>query len=154
MLDLSIQGALLMMRMLTKQTMTAETLLRIAVRGQLSIPLLPLFLTMSICIPDGLYAYPTTSVPLRPPCDNRRSSSISQYSTILPTLLQPSWCLATTIAHIGIESHDPMAPSDGRQTSIFGRLGTRRLGTVISTISSIHWPSQESLERSLQISLG
>jgi hypothetical protein len=30
MLDLSIQGALLMMRMLTKQTMTAETVLRIA----------------------------------------------------------------------------------------------------------------------------
>jgi hypothetical protein len=30
-----------------------------------------------------------------------------------------------------------MAPSDGRRTSISGRLGTRRLGTVISTISSV-----------------
>jgi hypothetical protein len=45
--------------------------------------------------------------------------------------------IATTITHIGIESHDPMAPSDGCQTSIFGKLGTRRLGTVISTISSV-----------------
>jgi hypothetical protein len=42
-----------------------------------------------------------------------------------------------TIAQIGIESHDPTAPSDGRRTSIFGRLGTRRLGTVIYTISSV-----------------
>jgi hypothetical protein len=53
-----------------------------------------------------------------------------------------------------MESHDPMAPSDGRWTSIFGRLGTRRLDTVISTILSVVWPSQESLERSLWISLG
>jgi hypothetical protein len=45
--------------------------------------------------------------------------------------------LATTIAHIGIVSHNPMAPSNSQQTSIFGRLGTRRLGTVISTISSV-----------------
>jgi hypothetical protein len=59
------------------------------VRGHPSIPLLPLFLTMSICIPDGLYTYPTTSVPLRPPRDNRCSSSISRYSTILPTSSQP-----------------------------------------------------------------
>jgi hypothetical protein len=51
--------------------------------------LTPLFLTMSICIPHGLYTYPTTSVPLRPPSDNRRSSSISRYSTILPTSSQP-----------------------------------------------------------------
>jgi hypothetical protein len=61
----------------------------VGVRGHPSIPLLPLFLTMSICIPHGLYTYPTTPVPLRPPSDNRRSSSISQYSTILPTSLQP-----------------------------------------------------------------
>jgi hypothetical protein len=39
-----------------------------------------------------------------------------------------------------------MVPSDGHQTSIFGRLGTRRLGTVISTISSVVRPSQGSLE--------
>jgi hypothetical protein len=60
-----------------------------SVRGHPSIPLLPLFLTMSICIPHGLYTYPTTPVPLRPPRNNRRSSSISQYSTILKTSLQP-----------------------------------------------------------------
>jgi hypothetical protein len=57
------------------------------VRGHLSSPLL--FLTMSICIPYGLYTYPTTSVPLRPPRDNRRSLSISRYSTIRPTWSQP-----------------------------------------------------------------
>jgi hypothetical protein len=51
--------------------------------------LTPLFLTMSICIPHSLYTYPTTSVPLRPPSDNRRSSSISRYSMILPTSSQP-----------------------------------------------------------------
>jgi hypothetical protein len=61
----------------------------LSVRGHPSIPLLPLFLTMSICISHGLYTYPTTPVPLRPPCDNRCSSSISQYSTILPTSSQP-----------------------------------------------------------------
>jgi hypothetical protein len=31
-------------------------------------------------------------------------------------------CLASTIAHIGIEPPDPTAPSDGQCTSIFGRL--------------------------------
>jgi hypothetical protein len=45
-------------------------LLPIIVRGHPSIPLLPLSLTMSICIPHGLYTYPTTPVPLRPPSDN------------------------------------------------------------------------------------
>jgi hypothetical protein len=55
------------------------------VRGHPSIPLLPLSLTMSIGIPHGLYTYPTTSIPLRPPRDNRCSSSISQCSTIRPT---------------------------------------------------------------------
>jgi hypothetical protein len=50
----------------------------IAVRGHLSIPLLPLSLTMSICIPHGLHTYPTTSIPLRPPRGNRRFSSISR----------------------------------------------------------------------------
>jgi hypothetical protein len=64
------------------------------------------------------------------------------------------WCLTTTIAHSGIESHDPTAPSDGHRTSIFGRIGTRRLGTVVSTISSVVWPSQGSSECSLRISLG
>jgi hypothetical protein len=59
------------------------------VRGHPSIPLLPLFLTMSICIPHGLYTYPTTSIPLWPPHNNQRSSSTSQYSTILPTSSQP-----------------------------------------------------------------
>jgi hypothetical protein len=57
----------------------------VAVRGHPSIPLLPLPLTMSIGIPHGLYTYPTTSIPLRPPHDNRCSLSISQYSTIRPT---------------------------------------------------------------------
>jgi hypothetical protein len=47
------------------------------VREHPSIPLLPLSLTMSICIPHGLYTYPTTPVPLRPPSNNRRPSSIS-----------------------------------------------------------------------------
>jgi hypothetical protein len=64
-------------------------LFTLSVRGHLSIPLLPLFLTMSICIPHGLYTYPTTSVPLRPPSDNQHSSLISWYSTILPTSSQP-----------------------------------------------------------------
>jgi hypothetical protein len=59
------------------------------VRGHPSIPLLPLFLTMSICIPHGLYTYPTTSMPLWPPCDNWCSSLISWYLTILPTSSQP-----------------------------------------------------------------
>jgi hypothetical protein len=55
------------------------------VRGHPSIPLLPLSLAMSIGISHGLYTYPTTSIPLRPPRDNRRSSSISRYLTIQPT---------------------------------------------------------------------
>jgi hypothetical protein len=55
------------------------------VRGHPSIPLLPLSLTMSRCIPHGLYTYPTTPVPLRPPINNRRPSSISRYLTIRPT---------------------------------------------------------------------
>jgi hypothetical protein len=58
------------------------------IRGHLSIPLLPLSLTMSICIPHGLHTYPTTSIPLRPPCNNWRSS-ISRYSTIRSTWSQP-----------------------------------------------------------------
>jgi hypothetical protein len=57
----------------------------VAVRGHLSIPLLPLSLTMSIGIPHGLYTYLTTPIPLRPPHDHQRSLSISQYSTIQPT---------------------------------------------------------------------
>jgi hypothetical protein len=69
--------------------LSSESPLLSSVRGHPSIPLLPLFLTMSICIPHGLYTYPTTPVPLRPPSDNRCSSSISQYSMILPTSLQP-----------------------------------------------------------------
>jgi hypothetical protein len=63
---------------------------------------------------------------------------------IPPTSLQPRPSLATTITHIGIVSHDSTAPSDGHQTSILGRLGTRRLGIVISTILSVVWPSQGS----------
>jgi hypothetical protein len=55
------------------------------VRGHPSIPLLPLSLTMSICIPHSLYTYLTTPRPLRPPRGNRHSSSISRYSTIRPT---------------------------------------------------------------------
>jgi hypothetical protein len=39
--------------------------------------------------------------------------------------------LTSTIAHIRIDPRDPTAPSDGQQTSIFGRLGTRKLGTVV-----------------------
>jgi hypothetical protein len=37
---------------------------------------------------------------------------------------------------------------------IFGRLGTRRLGTGSFSITFVVWPSQGSLERSLWISLG
>jgi hypothetical protein len=59
------------------------------VRGHPSIPLLPLSLTMSICIPHSPYTYPTTPRPLRPSCDHRRSSSIYRYSTIQPTWSQP-----------------------------------------------------------------
>jgi hypothetical protein len=61
----------------------------VCVRGHPSIPLLPLALTMSICIPHSLYTYPTTPRPLRPSCDHRHSSSISRYSTIRPTSSQP-----------------------------------------------------------------
>jgi hypothetical protein len=63
----------------------------ITVRGHPPIPLLPLSLTMSVCIPHGLYTYPTTSIPLQPPRDNWCSSSISQYSMIRPTWSQPRW---------------------------------------------------------------
>jgi hypothetical protein len=59
------------------------------VRGHPSISLLPLFLTMSICISHSLYTYPTTSIPLQPPRDNRHFSLISRYPMILPTSLQP-----------------------------------------------------------------
>jgi hypothetical protein len=59
------------------------------VRGHPSIPLLPLSLNMSICIPHSPYTYPTTPRPLRPSCDHRRSSSIYRYSTIQPTWSQP-----------------------------------------------------------------
>jgi hypothetical protein len=41
-----------------------------------------------------------------------------------------------------------MASCNSQWTSIFGRLDTRKLGTVISTISSVAWPSQGSLELS------
>jgi hypothetical protein len=59
------------------------------VRGHPSIPLLPLSLTVSICIPHSSYTYPTTPRPLRPSCDHRHSSSIYRYSTIQPTWSQP-----------------------------------------------------------------
>jgi hypothetical protein len=55
-----------------------QLIVRRFVRGHPSIPLLPLSPTMSICIPHGPYTYPTTSIPLRPPCDDRRSSSTSR----------------------------------------------------------------------------
>jgi hypothetical protein len=67
---------------------------------------------------------------------------------------QRHWCFASTIAHIGIDPHDPMAHSNGQWTSIFGRLGTRRLVIVVLTISSLVRPSQGSLECSPWISLG
>jgi hypothetical protein len=41
-----------------------RTVIPPSVRGHPSIPLLPLSLTMSICINHGLYTYPTTSIPL------------------------------------------------------------------------------------------
>jgi hypothetical protein len=61
----------------------------IVVRGHPSIPLLPLFLTMSICIPHSLCTYLTTSIPLQPSCDNQCPSSISRHSMIPPTSSQP-----------------------------------------------------------------
>jgi hypothetical protein len=49
---------------------------------------------------------------------------------------------------------DPMAPPGVTLMPIFGRLGTRRLGTGSLSISFVVWPSQGSLECSLWISLG
>jgi hypothetical protein len=39
--------------------------------------------------------------------------------------------LASIISHIKMGSCDPMVPSDGQWTFIFGRLGTRWIGTVV-----------------------
>jgi hypothetical protein len=49
---------------------------------------------------------------------------------------------------------DTTAPSAITWTAIYGRLGDRRLGTVIPCISFVDWPSHGSLEHSLWISLG
>jgi hypothetical protein len=124
------------------------------VRGHPSIPLLPCF---SLC----LYVFPMVSIHIWPHLYHSNLLAIidapHRYLDIrrfCQLHRNQGWCLTTTIAYIGIESHDPMAPSDGRWTSIYGRLGTRRLGTVVSTISSVVLPSQGSLERSLWISLG
>jgi hypothetical protein len=115
----------------------------------------------SPCLSLCLYVFPTVSIHIRPQLYHCNLLAIidapyqylnSQWFGQLDR--NQGWYLATTIAHIGVMSHDPMVPSYGRRTSIFGRLGTRRLGTVISTISYVAWPSQESLERSLRISLG
>jgi hypothetical protein len=106
-----------------------------------------------------LYVFPTVSVHIQP--HPHHSDAIIDTPCWYSNIQWFRWlhcnqhqCLATTIAHIRIVSHDPMAPSNGRWTFIFGRLGTRRLGTVISTISSVVWSSQGSLECSLWISLG
>jgi hypothetical protein len=60
----------------------------------------------------------------------------------------------TSLGHIGIGLRDPTAPSAIMWTPIYGRLGDRRLGTVIFCISFVDWPSQGSLEHSFWISLG
>jgi uncharacterized membrane protein len=41
------------------------------------------------------------------------------------------------IAHFRIGPCDAMAHSDAQETSISGRLGTRRLGTIVFTISFV-----------------
>jgi hypothetical protein len=106
-----------------------------------------------------LYVFPMVSVHIWPYPHHSNSLAIINDSYWYSNIWWFCWlrhnqgqCL--TIAHIGIVSHDPMAPSDAHWTSIFGRLGTRRLGTVISTISSVVWSSQGSLECSFWISLG
>jgi hypothetical protein len=60
----------------------------------------------------------------------------------------------TSLGHIRTGLCDTMAPSAIMWTPLYGRLGTRRLGTVVLCISSIDWPSQGSSECSLWISLG
>jgi hypothetical protein len=49
--------------------------------------------------------------------------------------------------------HMTLRPSVITWIPIYGRLGTRRLGTVTLCISFVDWPSQGSLEYSLWISL-
>jgi hypothetical protein len=60
----------------------------------------------------------------------------------------------TSLGCIGTGPCDTMAPSAIMWTPIYGRLGDRRLGTVIPCISFVDWPSQGSLECSLWIPLG
>jgi hypothetical protein len=107
------------------------------------------------------YVFPITPVYIWLPCDHSNLLTMVNMSGQYFNTEQLGqfyhkwpWYLTTTITHIGIGPCDPMAPCNGWWTSIFGRLGTRRLGIVISTISSVAWPSQGSLECSLWISLG
>jgi hypothetical protein len=70
-----------------------------------------------------------------------------------PSSLRPEWH-RTSCGHIRTDPHDTMAPSAIMWTLIYGRLGTRRLGTATLCMSFVDWPSQRSLECSLWISLG
>jgi hypothetical protein len=53
------------------------------------------------------------------------------------------------LGHIRIGPRDTMAPSAVTWKASYGRLGTGRLGTVITSIYFVVRPSQGSLERSL-----
>jgi hypothetical protein len=68
----------------------------------------------------------------------------------LPLLVpqQHTMCLG----HIRIGPCDTMAPSAVTWKASYGRLGTGRLGTAITSIYFVVGPSQGSLERSLWIS--
>jgi hypothetical protein len=99
-----------------------------SVRGHLSIPLLLLLLPSS----HPVDMYPLWSLYIS---DHLSTSPVPLIDVSILNHLVNS--LASNIDHIRIVPHDPTAPSDGQWTSIFGRLGTGRLGIVHFTISSL-----------------
>jgi hypothetical protein len=67
-----------------------------------------------------------------------------------PSSLGPEWH-QTSRRRIGTGPRDAMAPSAITWTPIYGRLGTRRLGTITLCILFVDWPSQGSILRAFSL---
>jgi hypothetical protein len=130
------------------------------VRGHLSVSLPPLSsptLPLFICIlPTPLYHLQGPHPKANDPCiqspttfqisTHRESSTSHSFHPLVPQQYR------TYLGRIRIGPCDTAAPSTVTWKANYGRLGTGRLGTVITSIYFVVRPSQGSLERSLWIS--
>jgi hypothetical protein len=119
------------------------------------------FLTSSLLShsPSVHMYYPHTSVPFPGTTPQSRRPSHSKSDNIsdvdspevidIPLVPRQHW---TCLGHIRIGLRGTTAPSTVTWKASYGRLGTGRLGTVITSIYFVVGPSQGSLERSLCIS--